>query len=157
VRKTRDRHSQDLEAYQEFMRGLEESYPDRREALQRAVEHLSRAVACDPEFVSAHATLSSVAMHIHLEFDPQRAWLEKAEHHCRRALALDPEFPEGHSAHAFILWSPAMNFRHADAIAALEQVLESQIRPHRVARPGRTYPASTLLRGAYFCFSYQIK
>jgi len=59
--------------------------------------------------------------------DPRPARLEKAEHHCRRALMLDPALPEGHLARAFILWSPAKNFQHAEAIAALQQVL--------VARP----------------------
>jgi tetratricopeptide (TPR) repeat protein len=34
--------------------------------------------------------------------------------------------PEGHYARAWILWSPAKNFQHADAIAALEQVLAAQ-------------------------------
>ena len=59
-------------------------------------------------------------------FDAQRTWLEKAEHHCHRALALDPGLPEGHWARSAILWSPAKNFQHADAIAALEQVLAAR-------------------------------
>ena len=61
-----------------------------------------------------------------LQFDPQHTWLEKAEHHCHRALTLDPGLPEGHLARSWILWSPAKNFQHADAIAALEQVLAAQ-------------------------------
>jgi len=65
-------------------------------------------------------------MHVHWEFDPRRASLEKAEYHCRRALELDPSLPEAHSARAFILWSPARNFQHVEAIAALEQVLAAQ-------------------------------
>src|SRR6202035_3757195 len=89
-------------------------------------EHLARAVERDPEFALAHATLSYVSMHIDWEFDSEHAWLDKAEYHCGRALALDPALPEGHSARAFILWSPAKNFQHAEAIAALEQVLEAQ-------------------------------
>jgi len=58
--------------------------------------------------------------------DPQRTWLEKAEHHCRRALTLDPALPEGHLSRAWILWSPAKNFQHADAIAALERALAAR-------------------------------
>ena len=34
--------------------------------------------------------------------------------------------PEGHLARAWILWSPAKNFQHAEAIAALEQVLAAR-------------------------------
>jgi DNA-binding winged helix-turn-helix (wHTH) protein len=126
AQKARDRYSSDPEAFEEFMAALPESYSDREETLRSAAHHLSKAVERDPEFALAHATLSQVAMHIHWEFDSERAWLDKAEHHCVRALALDPALPEGHSARAFILWSPARNFQHADAIAALEQVLTAR-------------------------------
>ena len=124
--KSRDRYSSDPEAYNEFMLGLSESYSDREEVLRSAAQHLARAVECDPEFALAHATLSYVSMHIHWEFDSQRVWIDRAEYHCRRALELDPALPEGHSARAFILWSPARNFQHAEAIAALEKVLAAQ-------------------------------
>ena len=126
VPKSRDRYSSDPEAYNEFMAGLRESCSDQQETLWSAVQHLSRAVELDPEFALAHATLSYVTMHLHFEFDPQRTLLERAEHHCRRALTVDPVLPEGHLARAFILWSPAKNFQHAEAIAALEQVLAAQ-------------------------------
>ena len=65
-------------------------------------------------------------MNMHFEFDPRPTLLEKAEHHCRRALMLDPALPEAHLARAWILWSPAKGFQHAEAIAALEQVLAVQ-------------------------------
>jgi TolB-like protein/predicted Ser/Thr protein kinase len=126
VPKSRDRYSSDPEAFDEFVAGLRESYSDRREIIQSAVEHLSIAVERDPEFALAHATLSYVCMQMCMEFDPQHSWLERAEHHCHVALTLDPALPEGQSARAFILWSPAKNFQHADAIAALEKVLAAQ-------------------------------
>jgi tetratricopeptide (TPR) repeat protein len=65
-------------------------------------------------------------MNMHFQFDPQRTWLQQAEDHCRRALALDPALPEGHLARAWILWSPAKNFQHAEAIGELEQVLAAR-------------------------------
>jgi len=126
VPKSRDRYSSDPEAYNEFMAGLRESSSDRQEMLRSAAEHLSRAVERDPDFALAHATLALVSMDMHFHFDPQRAWLQHADDNCRRALALDPALPEGHLARAWILWSPAKNFQHADAIAALEQVLAAR-------------------------------
>jgi serine/threonine protein kinase len=128
VAKSRDRYSSDPEAYNEFMAGLLESYADRPETLESAIRHLSTAIERDPEFALAHAWLSYVSMNMHFSFDPRPTRLEKAEHHCRRALMLDPVLPEGHLARAFILWSPAKNFQHADAIAALDQVLA--VRPN---------------------------
>jgi len=128
VPKSRDRYSADPEAFDEFMQGLRESYSDREETLRIADQHLSRAVERDPGFALAHAWLSYISMQISYYFETQRTWLEKAEHHCNRALALDPGLPEGHWARSAILWSPAKNFQHAEAIIALEQVLA--VRPN---------------------------
>jgi tetratricopeptide (TPR) repeat protein len=124
--KSRDRYSSDPEAYSEFMAGLRESYSDRPETLESAIQHLSTAIERDPEFALAHAWLSYVSTSMLYTFDPRPTRLEKAEHHCRRALMLDPALPEGHLARAFLLSSPAKNFQHADALEALEQVLAVQ-------------------------------
>jgi eukaryotic-like serine/threonine-protein kinase len=123
VPKSRDRYSSNPEAYNEFMSGLRESYSDRPETLESAIRHLSAAVEYDPEFALAHAWLSYVLASVYFTFDPRRTRLEKAEYHCGRALMLDPASPEAHLASAWILWSPAKNFAHAEAIAELEQVL----------------------------------
>src|ERR1700730_4448186 len=65
-------------------------------------------------------------MNMYFTFDPRPSRLERAEHHCHRALMLDPVLPEAHFARAFILWSPAKSFQHAETIAALDQVLAVQ-------------------------------
>jgi DNA-binding winged helix-turn-helix (wHTH) protein/Tfp pilus assembly protein PilF len=124
--KSRNRYSSNPEAYDEFMCGLRESYASQPEVLEKAIQHLSRAVEIDPDFALAHATLSYVSMNLHFEFDPQHTWLETVERHCRRALQLDPALPEGHFAQAWVLWSPVKNFQHSEAIAALEKVLAIQ-------------------------------
>lgn len=124
--KSRERYSSNPEAYNAFIAGLRDSYSDRQEILQSGAQSLSMAVELDPEFALAHAILSYASMQINFEFDPQRSWLEKAEHHCGRALTLDPALPEAHLARAFILWSPAKNFQHAEALAELERVLAVQ-------------------------------
>ncbi len=126
LRRSRDRYSSDTEAYNEFMAGLRESYSDRPEILHSAIHHLAAAVDRDPEFALAHAILSYVCMSMHFTFDSLRTWLQRAESHCKRALELDPELPEGHFARAYILWSPAKNFQHAEALAALAEVLTLQ-------------------------------
>jgi non-specific serine/threonine protein kinase len=124
--KSRDRYSSDPEAYGEFITGLRESYGDSPQEFQSAAEHLAKAVERDPDFALAHAWLSQVSMQMHFAYDAQRTWLEKAEHHYQRAVTLDPDLPEAHWARAAILWSPAKNFQHAEAIAALERVLEAR-------------------------------
>jgi len=124
--KSRDRYSSDPEAYGEFMAGLRESASDKHEVLQSAAAHLSTAIERDPEFALAHAWLAHVAMQISFYFDADRTWLDKAEKHCHRALELDPGCAEAYWARSAILWSPAKNFQHAEAIAALEQVLAAR-------------------------------
>ncbi len=126
IRKSRDRYSRNPQAYSEFISGLQESYSDQPATLHSAMQHLSSAVECDPKFALAHATLSYVCMNMYFTHDSDRSWLQKAEQHCRRALNLDPALPEGHFAQAYILWSPAKNFQHAEAIAALAEVLRLQ-------------------------------
>ena len=125
---SRTRYTRDREAYDAFMTGLRESVSGVEEMLRSAAAHLSRAVERDPTFALAHATLSFVSMDMHFHFDPQRTWLTQAEEHCRIALALEPELAEAHLARAWILWSPAKNFQHAEAIAALERALA--VRPN---------------------------
>lgn len=126
VPKSRDRYTSDPEAYDEFMAGLRKSHGDSPEEFQSAAQHLSRAVELDPQFALAHAWLSHVSMQMHYYFDSRRTWLEKAESHYQRALMLDPELPEAHWARSAILWSPAKNFQHAEAIAALQRVLAAR-------------------------------
>src|SRR5246127_3835082 len=105
--------------------------------LDEAARHLIDAVARDPSFSLAHATLSVVCATRHFEFDPARVWLEKAELHCQRSLEIDPDLAEAHVARAFLLWGPSKNFQHLDAIAELKRALALQKNlPHAYNRLG---------------------
>jgi DNA-binding winged helix-turn-helix (wHTH) protein/tetratricopeptide (TPR) repeat protein len=120
------RYSRDPMAYAEFMRGYRLSSCGDPMALEEAAQHLSNAVARDPGFSLAHATLSVVCATRHFELDPTSAWWEKAEFHCCRALDLDPDLPEGHVARAFLFWGPSRNFQHLEAIDELKRALTLQ-------------------------------
>jgi serine/threonine protein kinase/Tfp pilus assembly protein PilF len=126
VSKSRDRYSSDPEAYDELMAGLRGSYTNTLEELESAAGHLMRAVERDPGFALAHAWLSQVSMQIYNAHAPEPLWLQRSEEHCERALQLDPGLPEAYWAKAAILWSPARNFQHGEAIAALDRVLAAQ-------------------------------
>ena len=133
----RPRYSRDPLAYAEFMRGYRLSSSGDPASLDEAAQRLSTAVARDPGFSLAHATLSFVCATRHFEFDPASMWLEKAEFHCRRALEVDPDLPEGHVAKAFLLWGPSKNFQHLEAIAELRRALALQNNlPHAYNRLG---------------------
>ena len=124
--RSRDRYSKDPAAYDELMHALRDSSSDQRDARDRAIELLSKAVERDPEFALAHAILSYACAVKYFETDSNPLWLQNAETHCARALELDPDLAEAHLARAYILWSPARNFAHADAIAELQKALALQ-------------------------------
>jgi tetratricopeptide (TPR) repeat protein len=131
------RYSNDPLAYAEFMRGYRLSASGDPELMEQAIHHLTNAVTRDPAFALAHATLSTACATRHYEFDPASAWLEKAEFHCQRALELDKDLPEGHVARAFLLWGPAKNFQHLEAISELKRAITLQKNlPHAYNRLG---------------------
>jgi DNA-binding winged helix-turn-helix (wHTH) protein/tetratricopeptide (TPR) repeat protein len=126
VTQSSQRHSKDALAYAEFMRGYRLSSSGDPVLLEEASGHLSAAVARDPTFSLAHATLSLVCASRYFEFDPASVWLEKAEFHCARALELTPDLAEAHLARAVLLWGPSKNFQHLEAIAELRRALSLQ-------------------------------
>jgi tetratricopeptide (TPR) repeat protein len=64
-------------------------------------------------------------------------WLEKTEYHCQRALELDSKLAEAHMSRAYILWSPARNFAHGEAIEEIQHALDLQPNvPHAHNRLG---------------------
>ena len=133
----RRRYSKDPLAYAEFVRGYQLSSAGDVALLDEAAQRLSNAVIRDPGFSLAHATLSLVCATRYFEFDPSSKWLEKAEFHCRRALELDADLAEAHVANAFLLWGPAKNFQHVEAIGELRRALALQKNlPHAYNRLG---------------------
>jgi DNA-binding winged helix-turn-helix (wHTH) protein/tetratricopeptide (TPR) repeat protein len=137
VTQRRSRYSKDPMAYAEFMRGYKLSSSGDPEVIEEAAQRLSNAVTRDPAFSLAHAALSLACATRHYELDPASVWLEKAEFHCRRALELDPGLPEAHVANAFLLWGPAKNFQHVEAIGELKRALALQSnQPHAYNRLG---------------------
>jgi TolB-like protein len=145
----RDRYSKDPLAYAAYMKGYGGSSSSDPQLLDQSERHLDRAVAQDPKFALAHAMLSYVCANKHFEFDPSRVWLEKAELHAQRALKLDPDMPEAHLAYAYILWGPAKNFQHLQAIAELQRALTLQPNlPHAHNRLGAILAHIGLLEDA---------
>lgn len=120
------RYSKDHLAYAEFVRGYRLSSSGDHAVLDEAVQRLGNAVARDPSFALAHATLSLTCATRYLEVDPASKWSEKAEFHCARALELSRDLPEAHVAKAFLLWSPLKNFQHLDAIVELRKAIALQ-------------------------------
>ncbi|HTS06259.1 MAG TPA: protein kinase [Candidatus Eisenbacteria bacterium] len=121
--RVRDRYSADRYAYEEYLQGLRLSFSDQEPTMDRAIEHLTKAVEHDPRFALAHAALSRVCVDKYRTIDGRSTLADKAEHHCRCALEIDPNLAESHIARGYILWSQAKNYPHREAIAEFQKAV----------------------------------
>jgi serine/threonine-protein kinase len=93
------RPTENPEAYEAYLRGLEYRGSYELRELQQAEEHFSRAVSLDPDFAVAHAALSenhSLMFQFRYDRAPQR--LASANAAAQRANDIDPNLPDGHRA-----------------------------------------------------------
>jgi len=98
------RGTDDLEAYDLYLKGRYFWSRRGREGLTKAIDYMNRAVARDPSFARAHAGIS-MAYAVLPFFDtinPDRA-MRLAEQSAARALALDSGLAEAHLALAYAL------------------------------------------------------
>jgi non-specific serine/threonine protein kinase len=96
--------TENLEAYQAYLRGLEQAWkPDFREDYFRlAIQMFERAVELDPEFALSYAALSKLHSQMHNEgFDRSEERLSWAKAAVEKALEFQPELPEAHLAFAY--------------------------------------------------------
>jgi len=109
-----------LEAYDHFLRGREQALRQTREASAQARPLLERAIALDPGFAQAHACLAYVNVEDYVNRwseSPERS-LERAHQQARRALELDDSEPYAHFALGLAsLWMR----RHDDAVAEAQR------------------------------------
>ena len=91
------KHTDNLEAYDAFLRGKEYYWRLTKEANAQARQLLEKAIALDPQYAEAYALLGStysLAWTLRWSADPQT--LERALASARRAVALDDSLPAGH-------------------------------------------------------------
>ena len=99
------RPTENLEAYQAYLRGLENSSSFELKKLELAERYFSRAVTLDPNFAVAHAALSeNHSLMFHFDYDraPQR--LASANAAAQRARDIDANLPEGHRARGYFYY-----------------------------------------------------
>lgn len=121
-RRVVSRGTDNLEAYDLFLRGRELAWLHTREAGAQGSGLLQRALDLDPTFAAAAAILGFQYMTDYVNRwsdDPDRS-LRQARELAERAVALDPSEPQAH----FALGATAMwQRRHDEAIAAAERAV----------------------------------
>lgn len=93
------RPTQDLAAYDAYLRGVEErGKGGTSETLRSAIGHFEQAVALDTGFVAAWAALSEATSLLRGQGPPTEQLAQQARAAAERALALGPNRPEGYAA-----------------------------------------------------------
>lgn len=108
-------------AYEAFWQARQHMYQKKDDSLRQAVESFQRAIALDPNYALAYATLSQVYGFLGRPGMPESAtWQRRAEEAARKSLDVDPMLAEGHLALARIHLDA---WRWNDAEAEMTQAL----------------------------------
>lgn len=160
------RHASGIEAYDHFLWGKERYSRRTQSDLQIAEQHFQRAIALDPGFARAHASLALVHLRDVMDawnVDPVQA-LQRAQARSSQAIALDEALPEAHFANAVVALfqrryehaikelDRAISLRpsYADAYASLAWVLHFAGRP----QDGRPYLETATQLNPHVAASY---
>jgi TolB-like protein/Tfp pilus assembly protein PilF len=109
------RYTENIDAYQLYVRGRRCCETRSAEGFRRAIEYLTRAIQMDPDYALAHAELAECisAPCYYGVVDPNVAY-PKARKAALRALQIDPHLAEGHEALATILKNYDWNWSDAE-------------------------------------------
>lgn len=98
--------TQDLEAYDCYLRGRHFVAKHTAEGYAKGIEYFERALAIDPRFASAYAGLADTHYWMAREsLLPRDEGFGKAKDHAEKALELDPELSEAHTSMGHVYWT----------------------------------------------------
>jgi TolB-like protein/Flp pilus assembly protein TadD len=95
--------TENVQAYEYYLRGRQFQHQHRRSALQYARRMFDRAIEIDPNFARAHAGIADCCSFLYMYWDGSNANLEAADASSQRALALDPASAEAHTSRGVAL------------------------------------------------------
>lgn len=99
------RYTENVEAYQEYMRGRYWWDKRYRAAFAKAIEHFDRAIALDPGYALAYAGIADCHLLISpYGLAPPQEGYPKAKAAALKALEIDPLLVEAHVALAHLTW-----------------------------------------------------
>ncbi len=123
----------DLKAYDFYMRGQDLLHRRGRKNTESAIQMFENAVAIDPTLAPAYAGLAEACSYMYEWYDGKGSWLGKGIEMNQRALALDPASLEAR-------FGIAMVYLHQKRIAEARRVLEGILQDN-----SQFYPACVRL------------
>ncbi len=116
--------TQNLEAYDTYLRGMFYSQRPNRTDNEMAIQLFEKVVALDPTFAQGYLALARVYTKQSFTFDPKKDWEEKAQLELQKALSLDPNLAEAFVARGLLAWTPSNRFPHERGIKEFRRALE---------------------------------
>jgi serine/threonine protein kinase/Flp pilus assembly protein TadD len=111
----------DLRAYDFYMRGRELLYLKGRRNTEGAIEMFEHAAAIDPGFASSYAGLAEACSSMYEWYDGNSTWLSKSIEMNQKALALEPSSLDAKFGIAMVYFHHG---RFAEAKRCLEEILK---------------------------------
>ena len=112
--------TQDLRAYDFYMRGREQMYRRGKKNNERAIQMFENAVALDIGFAAAYAGLAEAYSYMFNWYDGDAQWLSKTIDVSQKALTIDPQSEDA-------IFGLAMVYFHQKRFAESMQTLEKVI------------------------------
>ena len=109
-----------LEAYDNFLKGLDLLFEGNRESLEEAIAYFMIAIDLDKEFARAHAGVA-IAYYFLDIFQFEKKHSDQINHYADKALLLDPQLPQSLIAKALFYIN---NAEYGQALPYLEKALE---------------------------------
>jgi adenylate cyclase len=91
--------TQDVQAYDFYLRGREFFHQERRKNIHYAAEMFTRAIKKDPDYALAYAGLADCYSFLFIYFEKKQENIEQSVAASKKAIELDPELAEAHAAH----------------------------------------------------------
>jgi len=96
-------HTTDVQAYDNYLRGLGYFRRRTQEDFEAARDMFSRALEIDPDYAPAWAGLADCYTEFYRNYDSSESNLEEADRASRKAVSLAPDLAEAHAARGYAL------------------------------------------------------
>ncbi|MHC4974533.1 MAG: protein kinase domain-containing protein [Planctomycetota bacterium] len=112
--------TQDVQAYDYYLRGRQFFHQFRRKAFDYARQMFARAIVIDPTYARAYAGVADCCSLLYMYWEARDAILKEANAASRKALELDPELAEAHVARGLAV---SLNQEFDEAVREFETAI----------------------------------
>jgi TolB-like protein len=120
-KKLAERGTENVDAYELFMKAIEYYHRQTKEGFQLAAQLLSDAILLDPAYAQAYRFKANTLAALYRSYDRTPALLDEAELLCKEALQLQPDLTE--------VYQPLSNiYRHRGMLAEAEEAAKEYVR-----------------------------